>query len=281
MVTHTWHTSKYKVHKLHQRYMIRLEKRMFTSLCVCVLTVAVPRAQQDGCHVPELLAQHDGRQVWGVHRWTFPQAGRAQDVGMHGVSLDFVPAREPRQAEPREWGDSSGASFQCCFPSTETIRLIRDEATSTFTAQDGHLHFHAAPEPECCFTSTETVRCIAWVLLYVHRDRTVYCLSVALRPQRPYGVLRMGDPGSHLHFHTAPGLCSGVFFSSAVIIFASLALRVCWCGHRKLRVGAVKRSMLRGIAGSRLCPSPCPCTGTACALSLPSLAEARAGEARW
>ena len=198
MVTHTWHTSKYKVHKLHQRYMIRLEKRMFTSLCVCVLTVAVPRAQQDGCHVPELLAQHDGRQVWGVHRRTFPQAGRAQDVGMHGVSLDFVPAREPRQAEPREWGDSSGASFQCCFPSTETIRLIRDEgprmATSTFT-QLLSLSVALRPQrpygvlPECCFTSTETVRCIAWVLLYVHRDRTVYCLSVALRPQRPYGVL--------------------------------------------------------------------------------------------
>ena len=160
---------------------------------MCVLTVAVPRAQQDGCHVPELLAQHDGRQVWGVHRWTFPQAGRAQDVGMHGVSLGFVPAREPRQAEPREWGDSCGASFQCCFTSTETIRLIRDEgpktATSTFTQLLG--------------------------------------LSVAFRLQRPYGGLWMGDPGSHLDFHTAPGLCSGVFSSSAVIVFASLALCVC------------------------------------------------------
>ena len=90
--------------------MIRPEKHNLLC-CVCVLTVAVPRAQQDGCHVPELLAQHDGRQVWGVHRWTFPQAGRTEDVGMHGVSLGFVPAREPRQAEQREWGDSSGVSF--------------------------------------------------------------------------------------------------------------------------------------------------------------------------
>ena len=122
-------------------------------------------------------------------------------------------------------------------------------------AQDSHLDFHTAPE--------------------------LHLFSVALRSQRPYGVLWMGGPGRHLDFHTAPGLCSGVFSSSAVIVFASLALCVSCCSHRKLRVGAAKMSMLRGIAGSCSCPSPCPCTGTACTLSFPSLAEAGAGEARW
>ena len=44
-------------------------------------------------------------------------------------------------------------AVQCCFTSTEIARAIR--------AQDGHLHFHTAPE-------------LCSVLLYVHRDRTDY-----------------------------------------------------------------------------------------------------------
>ena len=107
--------------------------------------------------------------------------------------------------------------FQCCFPSTETVRTIRGgeprTSTSTFTqllssvvsvfsvalrpqrsygllgAQDVHLDFHTAPElcrvcVQCCFTSTETVGTI--------RD-----------------VQDAQDV--HLLFHTDPDLCCFVF----------------------------------------------------------------------
>ena len=89
--------------------------------------------------------------------------------------------------------DQCRSMVQCCFTSTETVRLIRTESpgrpppelffTSTVTvgllgtgAQDGHLDFHTAPE--LCFTSTETV-----------------------------GLLGTGAQDGHPDFHTAPELC--------------------------------------------------------------------------
>ena len=68
-------------------------------------------------------------------------------------------------------------SVQCCFPSTETVGR---------GAQDGHLHFHTAPEP-----------CVS----------VKFKFSVALRPQRP-SIKTFRD--GHLDFHTAPELCVSV-----------------------------------------------------------------------
>ena len=52
-------------------------------------------------------------------------------------------------------------SVQCCFTSTETIRLVRDgeprTATSTVTRL---LSFDVWCSVQCCFTSTETIRLI-------------------------------------------------------------------------------------------------------------------------
>ena len=65
---------------------------------------------------------------------------------------------------------------QCCFTYTETIRTVRDgeprTSTSTFTQLLSPFKF-----------------------------------NVALRPQRPYGLLRDGEPQDvHLDLHTAPEL---------------------------------------------------------------------------
>ena len=62
------------------------------------------------------------------------------------------------------------SSVQCCCTSTETIPTIRDVGT-----QDVHLDFHTAPE--------------LW------GENVAFKFSVALRPQRPYGLLGTGSPG--------------------------------------------------------------------------------------
>ena len=114
---------------------------------------------------------------------------------------------------------SSDRSIQCCFTSTETIRLIMDReprtATSTFTQL---LNSDSSRFVQCCFTSSETVRTVrdvetkpgcpsrfshnSWALT-VHGS-----FSVALRPQRPFGLLGTWRPSQdvHLDFHTTPGL---------------------------------------------------------------------------
>ena len=74
--------------------------------------------------------------------------------------------------------NTSAVQVQCCFTSTETMRLIRDgeprTATSTFTQ----------------LLSSDPVS--SSVLLYVHRDSTDY-----------HG---WGAQDGHLDFHTAPEL---------------------------------------------------------------------------
>ena len=54
-------------------------------------------------------------------------------------SVRPIPWRYRLQCEPQCQCYSPTAEFEfCCFTSTETVRTIR--------AQDGHLHFHTAPE---------------------------------------------------------------------------------------------------------------------------------------
>ena len=43
-------------------------------------------------------------------------------------------------------------------------------------------------------------------------------LSLALRPQKPYGLLGTGAQGGHLDFRTAPELC---VFSSFVVLYVN------------------------------------------------------------
>ena len=109
------------------------------------------------------------------------------------------------------WFGSHLSSSLRFFTSTDTVRTIRDRklrtSTSTFTqflssdrlafllrllmllyvnrdhkdykgrgAQDGHLDFHAAPK--------------LW-----HNMQFEFEFNVALRPQRPYGLLGTGNPG--------------------------------------------------------------------------------------
>ena len=67
-------------------------------------------------------------------------------------------------------------SFQCCFASTETIRLIR--------AQDGHLDFHTAPELWITYRFRFS---LLWI---TYRFR-------CLRPQKSWGLL--GTWGSEIY----------------------------------------------------------------------------------
>ena len=88
------------------------------------------------------------------------------------------------------------SSVQRCFTSTETTRTIRD-GESIRPHRLSHSSEHSS-SVQCCFTSTETVRTardgepraatstftqllssvllFSSMLLYVHRDRTVYCI---------------------------------------------------------------------------------------------------------
>ena len=100
--------------------------------------------------------------------------------------------------------DQRVCMVQCCFTSTETIRLIRDgeprTATSTFTQL---LSSDRAVQVQCCFTSPETIRLIrdgeprTATSTFSQLLSTVRCpfFSVASRPQRPYGLLWTGSPG--------------------------------------------------------------------------------------
>ena len=63
------------------------------------------------------------------------------------------------------------SSVQCCFTSTETVRTIRDGIEPRTATSD----FHTAPELCPCITGSR--------------------FNVALRPQRPYGLLATGSPG--------------------------------------------------------------------------------------
>ena len=107
--------------------------------------------------------------------------------------------------------------FQCCFSSTETIRIIRDGEPRTSTSTFTQL-LNSPPtmvQVQCCFTPTETVRaimdgeprtststftqllssnlgCSSSVLLYVHRDHK--------------DCQGRGAQDVHLDFHTAPEL---------------------------------------------------------------------------
>ena len=50
--------------------------------------------------------------------------------------------------------------------------------------------------------------------------RPVYEINVALRPQRPYGLLRTGGAqDGHLDFHTAPELCGPVRSSGSMLLY--------------------------------------------------------------
>ena len=111
----------------------------------------------------------------------------------------------------------------------KSLRPRKPEGSLGRTVQDGHLDSHTAPElcissrcvlclsspapalaidhVQCCFTSTETVRLKGRRAHDGHPDfhtapelRSEF--SVALRPQRPSGLL--GTDDGHLDFHTAP-----------------------------------------------------------------------------
>ena len=70
---------------------------------------------------------------------------------------------------------------QCCFTSTETVGLLGTGA------QDGHLDFHTAPE--------------LWSLC-------VSLFGIALRPQKPSGLLWAGSPGRPLRLsHSSWAQC--------------------------------------------------------------------------
>ena len=86
---------------------------------------------------------------------------------------------------------------QCCFTSTETIRTTRDlgeprTAISTFT----QLLSSDTEQVQRCFTSTETIRTVRNGELRTATSTFTQLLSseglsrfsVALRPQRPYGL---------------------------------------------------------------------------------------------
>ena len=103
----------------------------------------------------------------------------------HCMGTTYLSEAVRRLCQRLPKGLGTNVSFQCCFTSTDTIRLIRD----------GQLDFHTAPELwvlprlwkrytkevgrlKCCFTSTETV-----------------------------GLLGTRAQDGHLNFHTAPALC--------------------------------------------------------------------------
>ena len=73
-------------------------------------------------------------------------------------------------------------------------------------AQDVHLDFHTLSSEhkrfvQCCFTSTETIRTIrdgeprTATSIFTHWALKPWKFSVALRPQRLYGLLGTGSPG--------------------------------------------------------------------------------------
>ena len=68
--------------------------------------------------------------------------------------------------------------FKCCFTSTETIRLIRDGSPGR--------------PPRLSHSS--------WALTLQRSGQ----FNVALRPQKPLGLLGTGSSDGHLDFHTAP-----------------------------------------------------------------------------
>ena len=114
--------------------------------------------------------------------------------------------RTVRDGEPRKATSTFTqllSLVQCCFMSTETTKTVRDgdsrKATSTFTQLLSLV--------QCCFMSTETTKTVrdgepGWPPRLSHSScalclslSTVFKFSVALRPQRPYGLLGTGSPG--------------------------------------------------------------------------------------
>ena len=109
-----------------------------------------------------------------------------------------------------------------CLQFSVALRPQRPYGLLGTGAQDVHLDFHtpsvlcSVSAVQCCFTSTETVRTVrdgepgTSTSTFTHLLYSVLCLqfSVALRPQRPYGLLGTGAQDVHLDFHTPSVLCS-------------------------------------------------------------------------
>ena len=94
------------------------------------------------------------------------------------------------------------------FTSTETVGLLGTGA------QDGHLHFHTAPDLlslKYCFTSTETVGLLGTGAqdghLHFHTAPDLLSLKYCFTSTETVGLLGTGAQDGHLHFHTAPELC--------------------------------------------------------------------------
>ena len=131
----------------------------------------------------------------------------------------------------------SAVQFQCCFTSTETVRTVRGRG-----AQDGHLHFHTAPElwnhglqvqVQCCFTSTETLLGTGSPGRTPRLSHSSILTSesgfvVALRPQRLYGPLGTGSSGGPPRLSDISTLSSVVDRSSSVLLYAHIDRGECW-----------------------------------------------------
>ena len=92
-------------------------------------------------------------------------------MGWRGVRRTDGKGTNPEVSLHAECNDSdkSAVRVQCCFRFSETQGLL-----GLYKAQDGHLDFHTVPE--------------------LRNDVFKLNFSVALRPQRPYGLLGTREP---------------------------------------------------------------------------------------
>ena len=112
---------------------------------------------------------------------------------------------------------ASSLLLRCCFRGAETVRTIRDRearpSASTFTQLLSSAQWFLI---QCCFTDTVTVRTIrdgeprtstsTFTQLPSSAESS---FSVALRPQRPYGLFGTGNPGRPPQLlHSSPALLS-------------------------------------------------------------------------